>query len=136
MRRMPVRAGVAGGSRPKRYGNMSPAAQRGASTLGATSGISSGPTRAKHDSGGSESVAQPLVIGPGSWRLEVHFMALHFARPARVQYRYQLEGYDNGWVECGNRREAYYQRIPPGEGTALTFEIPIPDGRSDRRLSE
>jgi signal transduction histidine kinase/ligand-binding sensor domain-containing protein len=72
---------------------------------------------AEHDPGASEGAVQPLVIGPGGSRLEVHFNALHFSRPAKVRYRYQLEGYDTDWVECGNRREAYYQKIPPGKYT-------------------
>jgi len=32
-----------------------------------------------------------------------------------VQFKYQLEGYDNDWVNAGSRRVAYYDNLPPGK---------------------
>src|SRR5262249_29876811 len=34
--------------------------------------------------------------------------------PARVRFRYRLEGFDRDWVDAGFRRAAYYTNIPPG----------------------
>ncbi len=34
--------------------------------------------------------------------------------PARVRFKYWLEGYDRGWVDAGSRRMASYTRLPPG----------------------
>jgi len=55
-----------------------------------------------------------LVIPPGKGNLEIHFTALSLQIPGRVRFKYQLEGFDSAWVEAGERRTAYYTRIPPG----------------------
>ncbi len=55
-------------------------------------------------------------IGPLE-RLEFHFAALTFLLPERVRYRYRLEGFENGWIEAGMRREAFYTALPPGDYT-------------------
>ena len=55
-----------------------------------------------------------LVLGPGAKNLEFHYAAPSFVVPARVRYRYQLEGLEPEWVEAGARRVAYYSRLPPG----------------------
>jgi signal transduction histidine kinase/ligand-binding sensor domain-containing protein len=55
-----------------------------------------------------------LVLGPGAQDLEFHYTAPSFASPARVRFRYRLDGLDRDWVEAGNRRDAYYTRVPPG----------------------
>ncbi len=54
-------------------------------------------------------------LPPGALDVEVHWAALTFVAPEKVRYRYWLEGFDPGWVEAGNRREAYYTNLPPGE---------------------
>lgn len=55
-----------------------------------------------------------LNIPPGLERLEFQFVSPNFVAPYAVQYRFQLQGFDPGWVEAGNRRAAYYTRVPPG----------------------
>lgn len=42
------------------------------------------------------------------------FTALSFSLPARNRYKYFLEGYDEDWVEAGNRRIATYTHVPQG----------------------
>ncbi|MBV9266120.1 MAG: response regulator, partial [Acidobacteriaceae bacterium] len=32
----------------------------------------------------------------------------------RINFEYQLQGFDKGWVHAGTRRAAYYTNIPPG----------------------
>jgi signal transduction histidine kinase/CheY-like chemotaxis protein/ligand-binding sensor domain-containing protein len=54
-------------------------------------------------------------IAPGRYQIEFHFTALSFLIPERVQFKYQLEGYDHSWVDAGSRRVAYYDNLPPGE---------------------
>lgn len=56
-----------------------------------------------------------LTIPPGRRDIEFHYTGLSFAAPEKVQFRFQLEGYDREWIEAGTRRVAYYQRIPPGD---------------------
>jgi len=45
------------------------------------------------------------------------FAALDYTDPARNQYAYQLEGFDEDWIHCGTRRYASYTNLPPGEYT-------------------
>jgi ligand-binding sensor domain-containing protein/signal transduction histidine kinase len=51
----------------------------------------------------------------GTRRLEFRYTALDFSEPAKIRFRYQLEGLDSDWVNAGTRREAIYTRPPPGE---------------------
>ena len=56
-----------------------------------------------------------VEIKPGRGDLEVHYTGLSFVEPERIRFRYQLEGYDDAWVDAGSRRVAYYTNIPPGQ---------------------
>ncbi len=58
-----------------------------------------------------------VVVPPGRGELEFHFTALSFIAPEKVRFRYQLEGYDNGWVEVKDRRMAFYTNLKPGHYT-------------------
>jgi ligand-binding sensor domain-containing protein/signal transduction histidine kinase len=60
------------------------------------------------------SLDQQLTVKPGANRLEVQYAGLSFVAPERVQYRYQLEGFDHGWIDAGTRRAAFYTNLPPG----------------------
>lgn len=45
----------------------------------------------------------------------LEFAALHYADPQSNQYAYQLEGFDQAWVDTGtNRRFATYTNLDPG----------------------
>ena len=59
--------------------------------------------------------ADNLRVTPGRGEMEFDYTALSFLIPARVQFKYQLEGYDNGWIDAGSRRIAYYANLPPGK---------------------
>ncbi len=54
------------------------------------------------------------VLPSGSRRVEFHYTALSFSSPARVRFRYKLEGFDETWIDADTRRVAYYTNIPPG----------------------
>lgn len=43
------------------------------------------------------------------------FSALDYVNPKKNQYAYKLEGLQNDWNYCSNRRIAYYNNISPGE---------------------
>ena len=58
--------------------------------------------------------AAEIVLPPGQGRLEIHYTALSFIVPERVAFKYRLEGFDENWIEAGNRRAAYYTNLPPG----------------------
>jgi signal transduction histidine kinase/ligand-binding sensor domain-containing protein len=55
-----------------------------------------------------------VLPSSGSRRVEFHYTALSFSSPARVRFRYMLEGFDDRWIDADTRRVAYYTNIPPG----------------------
>jgi signal transduction histidine kinase/CheY-like chemotaxis protein/ligand-binding sensor domain-containing protein len=55
------------------------------------------------------------TLPPGKDRIEFHYTSLSLSIPARVRFRYKLEGYDRDWVHAGSRRVAYYTNLPPGK---------------------
>ena len=57
------------------------------------------------------------LVQPGRERVEIHYTALSFLAPRKVQFRYRLEGFDREWITAGSLRTAYYTRLPPGEYT-------------------
>ncbi len=64
--------------------------------------------------GRSHPAKRQLEIPPGKGNLEVQYTALSLLVPERARFKYQLEGYDRGWVDAGTRRTAYYTRLPAG----------------------
>lgn len=58
-------------------------------------------------------VGSELTVGPGHTRYAFDYIALSFAAPSKVLYRYTLEGFDKQWIQAGNRRSAYYTNLPP-----------------------
>ncbi|RSV34859.1 hypothetical protein CA234_20775 [Sphingomonas sp. ABOLE] len=83
----------------------------------------------------------PILLPKGTSNLQIAYTATSLAVPSRVQFRYQLEGIDDGWVDAGTRREAFYTGLTPGsyrfrlmaanedgvwnrQGATLAFTIP------------
>ncbi len=65
-------------------------------------------------------VTDGAQVAPGPQQWEFHYTALSLLVPQRSLFRYQLEGFDQGWIDSGNRRTAYYTRLPPG---TYTFRV-------------
>jgi len=53
-------------------------------------------------------------LAAGTRDLQVDYTALLLGRPDRVRFRYQLEGFDKGWVNASMRRQAFYTNLDPG----------------------
>ena len=51
-----------------------------------------------------EASGNSFQVAPGRYQIEFHFTALSLLIPDRVKFKYQLEGYDAGWVDAGSRR--------------------------------
>lgn len=83
----------------------------------------------------------PLTLEAGTRNLTIDYTALSLMIPERVRFRYKLQGVDEDWVEAGNRRQAFYTQLGPGqhrfqvvaangdgvwnaEGDTLEFSIP------------
>ena len=56
-----------------------------------------------------------VTLEPGAGHFEIDYTALSFTAPDRIRFRYRLEGWDDTWVDAGNRRTAYYSYLPPGK---------------------
>ena len=71
--------------------------------------------------GGALDAAAPLAervrLAPGERDLAVSFAALHYANPARNEYRYRLDGYDADWRRPEGDPEAVYTNLDPGRYT-------------------
>jgi len=44
----------------------------------------------------------------------IDYTALSFVAPEKVLFRYKLEGLDRDWQDVGNRRQAFYTNLSPG----------------------
>jgi len=61
-----------------------------------------------------------IEIAPGAQQWEFDYTGLSLLIPQRTRFRYQLEGFDSGWVDAGNRRTAFFTRLAPG---TYTFKV-------------
>jgi signal transduction histidine kinase/ligand-binding sensor domain-containing protein len=55
-----------------------------------------------------------LALPPRLANLKIAYTALSLSIPARVRFRYKLEGVDGDWQSPGTRREAFYTGLAPG----------------------
>jgi C4-dicarboxylate-specific signal transduction histidine kinase/streptogramin lyase len=67
-----------------------------------------------------QDLRQAFEVSPGHKQWEFQYTALSLLDAKRARFRYRLEGFDEGWVDAGNRRTAYYTRLPPG---SYTFRV-------------
>lgn len=56
-------------------------------------------------------------LAAGTKSLEVRYTGLSLIAPSRVRFRYRLDGFDDGWVDAGTRRTAFYTNLRPGRYT-------------------
>jgi ligand-binding sensor domain-containing protein/signal transduction histidine kinase len=70
--------------------------------------------------GGAAYTGPQRELPPGAGNWELHFTALSFLAPQRVQFKYRLAGFDDDWVDAGTRRYAFYTQVPPGK---YDFEV-------------
>lgn len=55
-----------------------------------------------------------LSLPPLIRDLQIDYTALSLVTPEKILFRYMLEGRDTVWQEAGNRRQAFYTDLPPG----------------------
>lgn len=58
--------------------------------------------------------AAGLRIPFGHARFTMEYAGLSFTAPSEVRYRFELQGFDKGWTDAGNRRSATYTNLTPG----------------------
>jgi ligand-binding sensor domain-containing protein/signal transduction histidine kinase len=60
---------------------------------------------------------ESVHVPAGKSRFEFHYAGISFAGSKEVRYKYQLVGLDEGWIDAGARRDAYYTHLDPGKYT-------------------
>lgn len=65
---------------------------------------------------GMQFPAGPFEVRDGARDLSIRYTA-PYLRVAPLRFRYQLQGYDAGWQDAGDRRAAFYTHLPPGQYT-------------------
>ncbi|MGD1025856.1 MAG: two-component regulator propeller domain-containing protein, partial [Candidatus Sulfotelmatobacter sp.] len=58
--------------------------------------------------------SSPPRLPPLVRDLTIDYTALSFVAPEKVLFRYKLEGMDHDWQDVGNRRQAFYTNLSPG----------------------
>ena len=74
--------------------------------------------------GKSHAVKQGLTLPEHTTELRIAYTALSLGIPERVAFRYRLQGVDADWQDAGNRREAFYTQLSPGD---YLFEVRASD---------
>ncbi len=82
-------------------------------------------------------VTDPLWLGPGEGKLEIHYTAIRLRSPERLRFRYWMEGFDHNWTEAGTRRVAYYTNLPPGDYRfrVAAYEINEPGSTTEQVIA-
>jgi diguanylate cyclase (GGDEF)-like protein len=63
---------------------------------------------------GRQFPAQPFQLRNGARDVSIRYTA-PYLRVEPLHFRYQLQGYDAGWQDAGDRRAAFYTHLPPGD---------------------
>jgi PAS domain S-box-containing protein len=58
---------------------------------------------------------EPIQLSYKEDFISFEFAAFDFQSPQKIQYVYQLEGFDEHWIQAGNRRFATYTNLPGGQ---------------------
>ena len=56
-----------------------------------------------------------IILKPDQNNFSVSYASLNYLFPHQNQYAYKLEGYDKDWNYVGNRKEAFYTNLKPGD---------------------
>ena len=67
-----------------------------------------------------------IVLSYNQDVISFDFVALHYTNPAKIQYAYQMAGYDKDWNYCGTRRYANFTNLSPG-----TYSFRVKAANSD-----
>src|SRR5262249_4696889 len=59
------------------------------------------------------SASGSLSLPPLIRDLQIDYTALSLVAPEKVRFRYKLEGWDRDWQDVSNRRQAFYNNLPP-----------------------
>ena len=60
-------------------------------------------------------LAREVVVPAAAQRVELRYVGLNFQIPKKIRYRYQLEGFDAGWVDADVQRTLQFTNLAPGD---------------------
>jgi signal transduction histidine kinase/ligand-binding sensor domain-containing protein len=80
--------------------------------------------------GRSYPLTDPVMVPALTHSIGIGYTAPSFIAPKKIQFRYELEGFDRDSNEAGARRQAFYTQLPPGR---YRFRVNTLD--SDGRVS-
>jgi signal transduction histidine kinase len=69
---------------------------------------------ARERADGKKRAVSDLTFAPGTRQVEIDYAALSLSVPERVQFQYRLDSVDPEWQIVGNRRQAFYTNLRPG----------------------
>ena len=55
-----------------------------------------------------------VELSPGQSDLEINYSAPSSVKAEHIQFKYKLEGLEDGWIEAGSRRTVHYSHLSPG----------------------
>jgi signal transduction histidine kinase/ligand-binding sensor domain-containing protein/DNA-binding response OmpR family regulator len=59
----------------------------------------------------------PLALPPGTRKFEFNYTGFRYANPFKIKFQYQLEGYEDKWVDRGTIRNISFNDLSPGRYT-------------------
>ena len=62
--------------------------------------------------GVAAAASAPAAFEPGRGETRIEYTALSYRAPAKIRFRYRLEGFDRDWIEAGTSRRAAYSALP------------------------
>ena len=86
--------------------------------------------------GRSLAIAEPVVLRPGSSRLEVGFTPIQLRSQDGLRYRYMLAPFEKSWSQPTSTRTADYTNLPAGRYRfrVQTFEVSNPNAVSEAAI--
>lgn len=78
--------------------------------------VKSGPPRVEKIFADGIEFSSPvrLELAPHTARIEINYSTLSLGPSAGLSFRYKLDGFDNDWQDSGQRRQAIYMNLRPG----------------------
>ena len=64
-----------------------------------------------------------ITLNHKQTNISLDYAGIDFSAPAKLTYKYMLEGFDKQWNEVGGFRRATYSNIPPGKYMFYVFAI-------------
>lgn len=61
------------------------------------------------------SLNAPIALPPLTREVEIDYTALSFSNPTQVRFKYRLDGRESSWRDVGNRRQAVFSSLAPGD---------------------